>query len=176
MSPSPFEGDLIRLRAKEPEDEPYFYRWIHDPEVTQYLQARYPYSHAQEREFVSVPVTYEMASFAVVTKAEDRLIGNVSLRGANPENRSCNLGIMIGDKEYWGRGYGADIMRTACRFGFGMMNLHRIELEVLAGNDRAYRLYERLGFKVEGTRRQAYYRFGRYFDSIVMSVLEGELQ
>ncbi|MCC7364616.1 MAG: GNAT family N-acetyltransferase [Dehalococcoidia bacterium] len=173
---SPLEGELIRLRSHEPEDEPYFHRWIHDPEVTEHLNARYPYSHAQEREFASLTSTYQNATFSVVTLAEGQLIGNVSLRNAVPEDRSCDLGIMIGDKEYWGRGYGTDTMRTACRFGFEMMNLHRIELEVFAGNDRAQHVYEKVGFKVEARRRQAHFKFGRYVDVLVMGLLEGELR
>lgn len=172
----PLEGELIRLRAKEPGDAEHFYRWINDPDVTRYLAARYPYSMAQEREFVAGTVTYNDASFAVVTLADDRLIGNVTLRNAKPENRSADLGLMIGEKELWGRGYGTDALRTACRFGFEVMNLHRIELEVLSEHTTARKLYERVGFREEGVRRDAHFKFGRYFDSVVMSVLEGELR
>lgn len=176
MELPPLEGELVRLRAHEPEDEPHVYRWINDPEVTEHLSARYPYSHAQEREFLAIPLTYSNVSLTVVTKAEGRPIGNVSLRGASPETRACGLGIMIGEKDCWDRGYGTDVMRTICRFGFEMMNLHRIELDVFAENTRARRVYEKVGFVVEGTRRQAYYRRGRYTDVVLMGLLEGELR
>lgn len=172
----PLQGALVRLRAHEPEDEPHVYRWINDPEVTEHLAARYPYSHAQEREFLSSPPAYSNLFLTVVTKDEGRPIGNVSLRGASPESRSCNLGIMIGEKDCWGRGYGTDSMRTLCRFGFEMMNLHRIELDVFAENDRARHVYEKVGFVVEGRRRQAHFRGGRYSDIIVMGLLAGELR
>jgi len=174
---SPFEGKLIRLRAWEPEDEPAIFRWINDPEVTEYLNARYPFSHAQERDWLVRTGTpgYGQASFAVETLAGSRLIGSCGLHTSSPENRSATLGIMIGEKDCWDGGYGTDTMITVCRFGFEMMNLHRIELEVVGGNDRAQHVYEKIGFRYEGTRREVSFRYGRYYDFIRMGLLEGEL-
>ncbi|MGE5595716.1 MAG: GNAT family N-acetyltransferase [Hyphomicrobiales bacterium] len=172
----PLEGELVRLRSPEPDDEPYYYRWINDPEVTEYLSVRYPMTHAQEREFAAGVTTYDHAVFTVVTREDGRPIGNADLRQASPENRSAILGIMIGEREYRGRGYGTDTTRTICRFGFEMMNLHRIELGVFAENHRARHVYEGIGFREEAVLRQAYFRFGRYIDQVVMGLLEGELR
>lgn len=175
---SPFEGRLIRLRAREPEDEPLLYTWFNDPEVTEYLSMRYPLSHAQERSFVEgTAVTgYFAANFAVVRRDTGELIGGVELKDLSPENRSAVLGIAIGDKRCWDGGYGTDTMRTMCRFGFEMMNLNRIELEVHAENARARHVYAKVGFQEEGVRRQAIYRAGRYQDMVVMGLLAGELR
>lgn len=175
---SPFEGRLIRLRAREPEDEPLSYQWFNDPEVTQFLTLRYPLSHRTEVEFLESQGQpgYNHASFSVVKKSDGALLGGVSLEGAHPENRSATLGIAIGDKSCWDGGYGSDAMRVLCRFGFEHMNLHRIELEVYQGNERARHVYEKVGFVLEGTRRQAFFRYGRYWDSHIMGLLEGELR
>lgn len=177
MSYNPWQGKLVRLRVREPEDEPLLYRWFNDPEVTEHLSVRYPVSHKSEGEFIermSNP-SFATAEFAVETLAEGRLIGGAGLFNTNPESRSAELGIALGDKTHWGGGYGTDTMRTLCRFGFDMMNLHRIQLDVYAGNDRAKHVYEKVGFRLEATRRQAIYKFGRYVDVHVMAVLEGEL-
>ena len=178
MSYNPWQGKLIRLRVREPEDEPQMHRWFNDVEVTEHLSVRYPVSHRSEREFIekmSNP-SFATAEFGVETLEEGRLIGGAGLFDTDPENRSAMLGIAIGDKTYWDGGYGTDTMRTLCRFGFDMMNLHRIQLDVYAGNDRAKHVYEKVGFKVEAVRRQAHYKFGRYIDVTVMGLLEGELQ
>ena len=177
MTRNPFEGQLIRLRAREPEDEPLLYRWFNDPEVTEHLTIRYPLSHAQENAFIEgvSTISYVHASFGVETLAERRLIGGCGLEDTSPENRSGVLGIAIGDKTCWDGGYGTDTMRTLCRFGFQMMNLHRIELEVYAENARAIHVYEKLGFRLEATRRQAIYNRGAYRDVHVMGLLENEL-
>lgn len=174
---SPFEGRLIRLRSREPEDEPLLFRWFNDPEVTENLTIRYPVSHAQERAFIEARCRpgYNDAFFAVETLAEGDLIGGVDLLHASPENRGASLGIALGDKERWDSGYGTDTMRTICRFGFEEMNLHRIELVVFAPNARAQRVYARVGFKVEGRLRDARFKSGRYQDVIVMGLLRDEL-
>ena len=66
-------------------------------------------------------------------------------------------------------------MRTVCRFGFEMMNLHRIELAVDAENARAPQVYEKVGFRVEALLRDARYRLGRYRIDVLMALLEGDL-
>jgi len=172
----PLEGELVRLRAPEPEDEPYYYQWINDPEVTYNLLARYPFTHAQELEFIAKPSSYGYVNLTIVTLGDALPIGNATLRNANPENRSADLGIMIGDRAYWDRGYGTDAMRTICRFGFEVMNLHRIELDVFADNARAIKVYERLRFVHEGRKREAHYRRGEYVDVVTMGLLAGELR
>lgn len=175
---SPYEGRLVRLRAREPEDEPLSYDWFNDPEVTQYLTLRYPVSHRTEREFLESASQpgYGNASFSVVKKSDGALLGGVSLEDGNPENRSATLGIAIGDKACWDGGYGTDAMRVLCRFGFEHMNLHRIQLEVYGGNDRARHVYDKVGFVLEGTRRAAHFKYGRYSDVHIMGLLEGELR
>jgi RimJ/RimL family protein N-acetyltransferase len=174
----PFEGRLVRLRAREPEDEPLFHRWINDPEVTEHLAARYPFSHPQERDFLARTdgSSFSGAHFSIEALADGRLIGNAALRLDSPENRAATFGITIGEKEYWSRGYGTDATRVVCRFGFEMMNLHRIELQVYADNPRAVGAYEKAGFQQEGRLRDGDYRFGRYRDVLVMGLLEGELR
>lgn len=171
-------GKLVRLRAREPEDEPRFYEWINNEEVTRYLLARYAFSHAQEREWISATHApgYHNATFAVEALADGQLIGSVALRRTSAENRSAELALMIGDTAHWHRGHGADTVQVICRFGFEMMNLHRIWLEVFAEHERAIRLYERLGFVHEGRQRDAVFKVGRYHDLLTMSLLEGELR
>ncbi|MCC6382131.1 MAG: GNAT family N-acetyltransferase [Dehalococcoidia bacterium] len=177
-TPSTYTGRLVRLRAREPEDEPLLYAWFNDPSVTEHLAIRYPLSHRDEHAFLerAASVSYAGASFAVVTRADDRLIGGVSLERTSPENRSAVLGVAIGDRTCWDGGYGTDAMRTVCRVGFEMMNLHRVELDVFAANERARHVYEKVGFRLEGRRRDAHYKHGRYQDVLVMGLLEGELR
>lgn len=174
---APLEGELVRLRARETTDETRYHAWINDPEVTEYLAVRYPASHAFEETFLANEPTpsFARAGFSIETLAESRHIGSIGLHGDSPENRSASLGIFIGDKRYWDGGYGTDAMRTVCRFGFEMMNLHRIQLDVYAENRRALRVYEKVGFTIEVSRRQAHFKHGHRLDLITMGLLEGEL-
>lgn len=178
MSYNPWQGSLVRLRVRELEDEPLLHEWFNDDDVIRHLSVRYPVSHHVESAFIEKHYnpTFETAEFGIETVAEGKLIGGAGLFNTSPENRSAELGIAIGDKSYWDGGYGTDTMRTLCRFGFDMMNLHRIQLDVYAGNARARHVYEKVGFQVEAVRRQALYKYGEYIDVIVMGLLEGELR
>jgi len=89
------------------------------------------------------------------------------------KNRNAIPGIALREKAYWGRGYGTAAVRTALRFAFQELNLHRVELEVVADTFWAIRCYEKACFVREGTRREAIFRDGRYNDLLVMAVLAG---
>ncbi|MEX2236386.1 MAG: GNAT family protein [Dehalococcoidia bacterium] len=174
----PLEGRMVRLRALEPEDEPRLYEWFNDQEVIATAGGSgYAKSHAQEREWIEKAKNpnFERAEFGVVALVDGELIGTIGLRMTSPENRGANLGLTVGDKSRWNQGYGTDAMRVICRFGFEQMNLHRIELSAYADNRAGIRVYEKVGFKIEGTLRSHAFYGGRYLDGIVMGLLEDEL-
>ncbi len=171
------EGKLVNLRPSEMTDLERNTRWINDREVTRFLALRYQMSHAAEEEWMRArcrePMAYESVFFAIDTK-DGVHIGNCDFFATVPEDRKTKLGIMIGEKEYWSRGYGSDALTTLLRFGFATMNFHRIELDVYAFNERAMAAYRKCGFVEEGRRRNARYAGGAYHDVLVMSVLRDE--
>lgn len=170
------EGRLVRLRALEPGDAERAYRWINDREVTRYLMARYPYSLAFEQDFLAQAAKandYSEARFAIETKDAVH-IGMCGLHRGRPEERTADLGIMIGEAQYRDGGYGTDTMLTVLRFAFEQMNLHRVSLGVFEFNERAQAVYRKVGFVDEGRERHAYFQDGRYWDVLRMSILEDE--
>ncbi len=183
-------GDRIRLRALERADLPYFVSWLNDPEVRQGLSRYLPLSMAEEehwfeetlkRDPVERPLAIEIKINNNLTdRAEGELqtdwimIGNAGIFNLDWRNRSAELGIMIGDKRYWGKGYGTETMQLLLRHGFTTLNLHRIYLRVFADNPRAIRAYQKAGFTLEGRLRQAEFHAGKYQDVLVMSVLKPE--
>ena len=172
-------GKLVRLRRFEKEDLERVLGWINDREVTRFLAARYPFSRAQEEDWidrVSKQPPSEGLVLAIELLADSRHIGSIGLHDPRWEDRHASLGIMIGEKDCWGRGYGTDAILTLLRFAFDEMNLHRVTLDVLTDNDRAIASYRKCGFVSEGTLRQAYYQEGRYRDLLTMGVLAGEFR
>jgi RimJ/RimL family protein N-acetyltransferase len=170
------EGKLVRLRAVEPEDAERAYRWINDREVTRFLMARYPYSLASEHDWAAnaaKPNDYSEARFAIETK-DGVHIGFCGLHRGRPEERTADLGIMIGEADYRDGGYGTDTMLTVVRFAFEQMNLHRVSLGVFEFNARAQAVYRKVGFVDEGRERHGYFQDGRYWDVLRMSILEDE--
>lgn len=170
-------GERVRLRAIEREDIPTFVRWFNDPEVRRYLLMYEPMSRVkEERWFESHVEARDEFLLAIEAQVGDTWIhiGNVGLHRIDWKNRTAVFGIALGEKAYWGQGYGTDATRTMLRFAFDELNLHRVELEVYDFNPRAMRCYEKAGFQREGTRRQALFRDGRYWDVHTMAVLQTE--
>ena len=171
------EGELVRLRPREMSDLDHYYTWINDREVTRFLIMRYAISRAAEEAWlaarVSRPMSYGAVGFAIETK-EGVHIGAVDFHHASPEDRAARLGIMIGEKAYWSKGYGTDAIRTLVRFGFDEMNLNRIDLTVDARNERAIACYRKCGFVEEVRLRQDRYSEGGYHDTLVMAVLRDD--
>ena len=171
------EGKLVNLRAREMSDVDLMARWINDREVTRFMGGGYPWSSLAEEAFVRAQTTTPMAftdlRFAIETK-DGVHIGGCGLHRASPENRGAELGIMIGEKAYWSKGYGSDAVATVVRFAFEEMNLHRVELHVYDFNLRGQAAYRKCGFIEEGRMRDAHFAEGRFHDVVVMAVLRDE--
>lgn len=97
-----------------------------------------------------------------------------TLSGIDWVSRSAEFHIQVGASAARGRGVGRFSAVEALRHAFDDMGLQRVELQVLASNDRARSLYDSLGFRVEGTRRKAVYKEGRFIDSVIMGLLRDE--
>ena len=167
-------GRKVRLRAPERKDLPLFVRWLNDTEVTRYLTLYWPLSMAEEEQWFENLLKRENDRVFVIETEEGKPIGNMGLHNIDWKNRKAVLGIFIGEKDYWGKGYGTDAIKTLLRFAFEELNLNRVELRVFEFNTRAIRCYEKCGFVTEGRLRQSLFRNGRYHDELVMAVLREE--
>jgi RimJ/RimL family protein N-acetyltransferase len=107
-------------------------------------------------------------------EADGLCIGQCALFGFDDVARHCGLGITIGDKTYWGKGYGRDAVRLMLDYAFRLRNLNRVWLSVLGNNERAIRAYTACGFVVEGRQRQQTWSNGVYVDLVLMGVLREE--
>ncbi|MGQ0603381.1 MAG: GNAT family N-acetyltransferase, partial [Anaerolineales bacterium] len=153
-------GDLVWLTAANAEtDAERFASWFRDTEFNRLLDgdpARQPLVKEIKDDFEEElkPTGFP---FLIRTLAEDKLIGFVGLwlSGGNWSNSDAWVGIGVGERDYWGKGYGTDALRVALRYGFTELNLHRVSLGVFSYNGRAVRSYEKAGFRIEGRSRQA---------------------
>jgi RimJ/RimL family protein N-acetyltransferase len=172
------EGKLINLRPIDLSDAERYCGWMNDWEVTRFLRMRYQVPRLAEENWIrdhsSQPMGYVTGGNFAVESKDGTHIGSVGFHYVNPENRKATLGIMIGDKRYWSKGYGTDVMLTLLRFGFDEMNLHRIDLGVDADNARAIACYRKCGFVEEGRLRQHLYKRGAHTDQIWMGLLREE--
>ena len=173
---SPFLiGTTIYLRAFERADAPLLAQYINDPDVTLTLKVYRPMNTQREEEFIENTSKGEHdLALGIALKSTDQLIGAVGFHGIDFKDRKADFGIMIAVKEEWNKGHGTEATKLMIAYGFETLNLHRIELRVYENNPRAIRVYEKVGFKREGTLRQEHYRQGRYWDTHVMAILRDE--
>jgi len=171
-------GDKVRLRAIEREDLPRFVEWINDPEVRQGLNFYLPMSTVEEERWYEGYLERDPPErpLAIDVRDSDEWvhIGSCGLFSIDSRARKAELGILIGDKTYWDRGYGTDTIRTLLHHAFESLNLNRISLQVFESNPRAIKVYKRVGFTAEGRLREARFSQGRYEDTIIMSILRDE--
>ena len=174
-------GQRIRLRAAEKTDIDLFLTWVNDPEVTENLMLVSPMSRVEEEQWYDHMISQPPSEHVNVIEAKVnddpetwQPIGTCQFITIDWRNRSGEVGIMIGEKSFWDRGYGSETLCLLLEHGFNILNLHRVWLQVYEKNQRAIRAYEKAGFVHEGKYRQGHYQHGRYYDVYLMSVLKGE--
>jgi RimJ/RimL family protein N-acetyltransferase len=170
-------GERVYLRGSERTDIPNFVRWFNDSENLSFLSMRAPMSRAEEEAWFDGMVARQGKSdyhFVMCLIEDDRPIGTLGLFEINYVNGTAGIGISIGEKELWGQGLGTDAMYALMDFGFGQLRLERLWLEVYEYNARARRSYEKCGFTLEGTERNAIFKHGRHHDVHLMSILSEE--
>lgn len=144
----------MRLRPLRSQDVPLFTEWLQDPEVAYHLgRMSVPRSEADERRWVERVAADESNHVFAIELADGTAIGSIGLHNVDWARRQAELGIVIGEKQYWDRGYGTDALRALLGFAFDEMGLRRISLTVFDDNPRAIRCYEKCGFRHEGVER-----------------------
>jgi RimJ/RimL family protein N-acetyltransferase len=114
----------------------------------------------------------DKVEFAI--EADGSYIGRCGLYSIHRTARHAELGIGIGDRDYWGRGYGREAVRLLLDYAFRLRNFRRVWLEVHADNERGIRAYRSCGFVEEGRMREHVWLAGRYVDNVIMGILREE--
>ena len=115
-------------------------------------------------------------NFAVRLIENDELLGNIGFNDIDFVNKSGTLGIMLGNEKYYGKGYGKEALMLLLDYGFSFLNLRNIVLYVFEYNEIAYNLYKKVGFKEVGRIRKRQELMGKFYDSIVMDILNEEFE
>lgn len=114
--------------------------------------------------------------FGIHRKNDNDLIGFAMIGHIDRYNRACKFGITIGVRTEWGRGYGGEVVRAVLQYAFGELGMNRVGADIYAMNERSIRLFEKAGFRREGTTRQAVLKGGRLVDEYHYGILREEWQ
>jgi RimJ/RimL family protein N-acetyltransferase len=172
------KGDLVRLSAFDHEELSKAYAaWNRDTELTRLMDTRAvrlnsvkAISSFFEKEMLEPsPVSY---FFSIRALEDDRLLGDINIDVINNWGSGDSfVGLGIGNRADWGKGYGTDAMKLILRFAFTELNLRRVTLTVFEYNPRAIHSYEKAGFKIEGRARGALLKDGKRWDMFYMGIL-----
>lgn len=153
-------------------DVPLLQRWFNDPQTRAHLERYKPISEITERKFIEKAADpAHGVTLGIVLKRGGRLIGACGLRNVRWKDRTAEFGITIGEPSLRGRGLGTEATRLIVQFAFETLNLHRVQLGVLAHNAAGIRAYEKAGFVREGVQREHCFVGGRYVDHVVYGIL-----
>lgn len=175
-----FTGKLVRLAALDPEEaSKYLSKWGRDSEYKRLLDFTPPrlYSVKASKDWVENQMQNNPAHnywFVIRSLEGDLLLGDIELEVITWGSRDAFVGIGIGERDFWGRGYGTEALELALRFAFSELNLRRVTLNVMENNQRAIRSYENAGFRIEGRERQSIQRDGLRWDVLFMGILREE--
>ncbi|XXM72462.1 GNAT family N-acetyltransferase [Lysinibacillus sphaericus] len=169
---------IVKLRELIIGDAEDRYQWCLDKEVTKHLNMpeKYPpFSREETSNWIRMCINktngYEQK--AIVTEGGTH-IGWIDLKNIDKLNKHAELGIAIGDKAYWGMGYGIAAMKEMLHWGFNQLGLNKVWLRVEVDNEKAIKSYIRIGYTEEGILRQDRLRNGEYVDRLRMSILQSE--
>ena len=180
MNTNLLQGQLVRLTAIDAEaNAELLARWWSDSEYMRLLDSDPPrplLARKIKEEFEKDTERYaaDRIEFMIRTLAADKPIGFIALDGIRWTHGDTFVAIGLGDRDYWGKGYGTDAMNVMLRYAFTELNLQRVSLDVFEYNARARRSYEKAGFVVEGCQRQRLNRDGQRWGFIYMGVLRDE--
>ncbi|HHY15632.1 MAG TPA: GNAT family N-acetyltransferase [Firmicutes bacterium] len=169
-------GSKVMLREYRDSDFEHMREWVNDPDVVQTLSDifLYPHSEKQTQSFLEMAMGPDWKGFVIANAETGDYLGQIDFVRLDLKNGWGELGLVIGKKHEYGKGYGSEALELMCRFGFDELRLNRIELSCWSFNDRARKVYERVGFQTEGVRRAKWYRSGRYFDEVCYGLLKDE--
>ena len=147
--------------------------WMNDPEVTNFLESRFQ-KHTIETlgdyvdQFLNDKNNILLGIFLF---QDNQHIGNIKLGPINPFHYSSEVGILIGNKECWGKGYASEAIEMLVNHAFSKLGLHKLTAGCYSNNPGSEKAFLKAGFTREGTRKQQYCSDGTFVDHIMMGII-----
>lgn len=170
------QGKKIVLKAVEAEDLPLIHKWSNSPEITRMLGGwHFPSSLSDQQEwFDNLSLKSNDQRFSIYAE-EFGLIGVANLVNINWKDGNAFHGMLIGDKDIRGKGYGIDTILTIMKYAFEDLRLERLDGTMIEYNEPSINVYvKKCGWKIEGRKKNKYFREGRFWDEVVVGITKDE--
>jgi len=168
------KGERIYLREVRSYDANETYcGWMNDPSVSQYLESRfYPHTVKSLKKYIKDKQGDRSNVFlAIILKDSNRHIGNIKLGPIDDIHRLADIGIIIGEKDCWGKGYATEAIRLIVKYAFDKLNLHKVTAGCYGPNKGSIKAFKKAGFLQEGVHKTHCYCNGRYVDDVLLGLI-----
>jgi len=168
------QKEIISIRPLKVTDARYYPKWLANPFISKFQFAQKPKrrTEKEQKEILSKILKNKNEKYFLI------LLGNCPIGTTSiiidEKNKCGNFSIMIGARKEWGKGYGRKAIQLILNYAFYVLKLNRVELDVFSFNKRAINIYKKVGFKIEGKRRQKVFWNAKFYDEIEMGLLKSE--
>lgn len=169
------EGKNICLREIQISDvKKNYYNWMRDPEVNQYLESRFEkWSVRRLKNYVKeIKINRDNFFWAIILKETGRHIGNIKLGPINRKHGFADLGIIIGEKPYWGKGFATEAITLVADYAFKKLKLNKLTAGAYANNIGSVKAFKNVGFLIEGIRKRQYLYNKKYVDGVLLGCIK----
>lgn len=166
------QGKIVTLRAVEKSDLSLLQLWANNPEIQYWLGGwHFPINlNDQDKWFNNLSANSNNQRFSIYTN-EMGIIGTANLVDIDWKNKNAFHGMLLGDKDIRGKGYGQDTVMAVMKYAFEELGLNRLDGSIIEYNQASYKLYVgKCGWKEEGVQRNWYFRKNRYWNKIIVGV------
>lgn len=153
-------------------------KWLNDPEVNAYLETRFLLWTPEQMEtyVMSMEGNKNEFFFAICSNENERHIGNIKLGPVSWPHRNADVSLIIGEKEYWGKGVGTEAICLVVGFAFIELGLEKLKSGCYAANRASARAFENNGFIQEGLLRQHCWSRGKREDVLVYGLIRTDYE
>lgn len=165
-------GPRVLIRPPLERDIPKLLVWFNDGEVNEFLQHYFPITEDFEREWLKNLGTKRRETDAVfvIETLRGQSIGTMGIHRIDWISRTATTGAAIGEKQFWGKGYGSEAKMLLLYYAFERLNLRRIYSSAFSFNLRSINYSQKCGYRIEARLKRKHFRAGKYHDEVILSI------
>jgi len=171
-------GNTASLRYLNLNDAtPEYVSWLNDPEINQYTESRF-IVHTKEsvEDFISKTCNDSNHAFAIIDNESGLHIGNIKIGNINSQHLYADIGLIIGNKNFWGKGVATEAIKMCIDFAFNQLKLHRLYAGIYDKNIGSIKAFEKAGFICEGKERKKCLFEGEWTDTYIYGIINENIQ
>ena len=171
-------SNTVSLRYLQLSDAtPEYVSWLNDPEINQFIESRF-FVHTKEsvEDFISKTSNDSNHTFAIIDNESGLHIGNIKIGNINPQHKYADIGLIIGDKFFWGKGVATEAIKMCVNFAFNQLKLHHLYAGIYDMNIGSIKAFEKAGFIREGCAKNKYLFNGKRIDSYIYGIVNESVE